>query len=768
MDHDVTDRRMAEKKLQESEELHRKLIASIPDVIIRTDTQGNIVFVNETSFPSWRYTPKEGLYGKNILSFVAPVDQQRAIENLQKMVMKPLGVIEYRLKFGDGIEVDGEINGDVLRDEQGTPYGMVFVMRDISERKQTEQALLESEGRYRSLFLSSPEAIILVGLDGKLMDVNPTAEAISGVSREKLLDRSFKDLEMMQGEAGRLAAQAFAKICQEGKWHPYSFELHRLDGTARWVEVSLSMLKKNGENYAIQILANDITERKINEAKLLQSEEQFRLISENVADLIIVIDIFGHITYASPSYKHIVGDIHLSQDDDWYETVLAEDRLKVKESFREVITTGISKRIDVRMIGTDGKTRYIEAQANPIRANDNNITSVVTVCRDITEQKQMEQQFLRAQRLESLGTLAGGVAHDLNNVLSPILMAILTLKSHTDEKGERILNMLESSALRGTEIVKQILGFARGVEGDRKPLQVRHLIKEMQSIAHATFPKTIVMRNDIANDIWPVIGDATQIQQLLMNLCVNARDAMPNGGTITLSGENKIIDEHDARINIDAKPGRYVMFGVQDTGIGMPAAVLDRIFEPFFTTKEVGKGTGLGLSTVHTIVKSHKGFINVFSEVGKGTTFTFFLPAAETSEQQQSVFFSKERLQGHGELVLVVDDEVAISQITKQTLEMNGYEVIAVSDGAEAIVAYLSRKQDIDVVITDMVMPIMDGQKTIQALRQLNPRVKIIASSGYSNTGSLGVPDDLNVNAFIVKPYSAEKLLETLRDVLSK
>lgn len=355
----------------------------------------------------------------------------------------------------------------------------------------------------------------------------------------------------------------------------------------------------------------------------------------------------------------------------------------------------------------------------------------------------------------------------MNNVLAPILLTVEILKdSVPDAHGLKMLEMVENSARRGSDIVSQVLGFARGKDGERAVIQIRHIIKETMSIVKHTFPKSISVRQNIPRDIWTILGDATQLHQLLMNLCVNARDAMPDGGTLNVSAENKTIDERYARKHVEAKPGSYLMLVVQDTGTGMPPEIRDRIFEPFFTTKEQGKGTGLGLSTVYSIVKSHDGFITVESEVGKGSAFGIYLPASESSQEPTTAIAQEFFPPGNGELILIVDDEESILQITKQTLETFRYQTLTASDGREALALYTSRGKEIALVLTDLMMPNMDGAATIRALRAMNPSVKIIASSGLIDNRQWIGDEDTATDAFIAKPYTADKLLNTIHQVL--
>jgi PAS domain S-box-containing protein len=416
---------------------------------------------------------------------------------------------------------------------------------------------------------------------------------------------------------------------------------------------------------------------------------------------------------------------------------------------------------------SDGEEFPIEASISQI--DDGGHKLFTAIIRDVSEKKRLESQFLRAQRMESIGTLAGGIAHDLNNVLSPILTAVELLQMRlNDESSQRLLNILHTNAVRGGEMIKQVLSFARGVEGEYILLQPTHLIKEIIKILADTMPKNIEITFSVAPGLRSVSGDATQLHQVLMNLCVNARDAMPQGGKLRIEAENVDIDEHYALMNVEAKPGKYVSLGVTDTGLGIPDQNLSKIFDPFFTTKEHGKGTGLGLSTVSGIVRSHGGFIGVYSEVGRGARFRVYLPAIGETQSAQAQPARRDLPTGNGELILVVDDENAIREVAKETLSAFGYRAIIAGDGAEAMAVFAAHKDEVKLVITDMMMPYMDGPATIRALRRLDPKVKIIATSGLKAEDKIADAAQLGVKTFLPKPYTAEKLLKTVAAVLKE
>ncbi|OYW76472.1 MAG: hypothetical protein B7Z37_08540 [Verrucomicrobia bacterium 12-59-8] len=422
---------------------------------------------------------------------------------------------------------------------------------------------------------------------------------------------------------------------------------------------------------------------------------------------------------------------------------------------------------EMQQLCKDGRKLIVEARWTLLRDAAGRPRSILAVNTDITERKKVEEQLLRAQRMESLGTLAGGIAHDLNNALTPIMMSIELLKlQEQDALRLGVLATIENSARRGADMVRQVLSFSRGVEGQRVEVQAGHLLKGIEKIANETFVKNIRVSSDIPADLWVVMGDPTQIHQMLLNLCVNARDAMPNGGAISLRAGNHMLDEQCAAMIAGAKHGPYLLIELQDTGTGMPPEVIDRIFEPFFTTKELGKGTGLGLSSALAIIKSHQGFIRVSSEQDKGSLFQVYLPAQMGSSTSQPPPVMAEMTRGNGELVLLIDDEEAVRKITGQTLESFGYQVLPAADGVEASTLYATHKEKIAVVLTDMMMPVMDGPATIHVLMRMNPQVRIIAASGLSVKDMVAKATTAGVKHFIPKPYTAETLLRMLHTVL--
>ncbi|MDD2764267.1 MAG: PAS domain-containing protein [Opitutaceae bacterium] len=547
----------------------------------------------------------------------------------------------------------------------------------------------------------------------------------------------------------------------------------RPDGQVRHVRTRAVVTRgADGQPQRFTGTLQDITESKLAGEALHQSEQRYQLVSRATSDVLWDWNLTTNTLWRSEGFGALFGFApdEIEPGVEWLSTRLhPEDRDRVINGLHQAIDSGREMWADeYRFKRKDNAYAYVRDRGYILRNPAGKGIRMVGGMTDLTERKKIEAQFLRAQRMESIGTLAGGIAHDLNNVLAPILLSIDLLKLDADDDRLKILDTIRASAQRGSNLVRQVLAFARGFEGQRAAIDLRHLVDDLARIITETFPPKINLVNAIPSDLWAVIGDSTQLQQLLLNLAVNARDAMPEGGTLTFAADNLEVDAQHAGTSPEAKPGPYVVLAITDTGTGMPPEIRDRIFEPFFTTKEVGRGTGLGLSTVHAIVKSHGGFLNVNSEVGHGTTFKIFLPAdpAQTPDADRDTPIETPR--GRGELVLVVDDEASIRSITRQTLEAFGYRVLTADDGAQAVAVFAQHRENVALVLIDMAMPVMDGPTAIHALLRIQPDLRIIAASGLSSNVSVGKAAVAGVKDFLPKPYSAETMLQLLREVLDR
>ena len=422
---------------------------------------------------------------------------------------------------------------------------------------------------------------------------------------------------------------------------------------------------------------------------------------------------------------------------------------------------GQPQRFDIELMTRGGRLITVDFSLQPVRNERGEVVYLVASCYDVTARVEAHADLrrkvghdLRAQRLASIGTLAGGIAHDLNNVLAPIVMSIdLLRQTVTSDEDRDLVETIATSARRGAEMVRHVLSFARGLQAERRRLVPRELITDVEKIVRDTFPKNIEIRAECVGEPWPILGDSTQLHQVLINLCVNARDAMPEGGTLLLRASN---------VDVDGRA--LVRFEVEDSGHGMDPSIVEQIFDPFFTTKEVGRGTGLGLPTSLAIVKGHQGSLHVSSLSGAGSCFTLFIPAVFGAATAVTKTEPAELPRGRGETILVVDDEAPIRRITRQTLEAHGYRVLSAADGAEGIAIFRANRERVAAVITDMMMPVMDGASMIDELLALEPGLPVIASSGFPTPPSDAVR--ARVRAMLAKPYSAETLLVTLRDLL--
>jgi PAS domain S-box-containing protein len=627
------------------------------------------------------------------------------------------------------------------------------------DRKKSRQALQKSELQNRIVLQTAPDGFVCHDAHSRIIDCNDAFSQMLGYLRSELLQLHIQDIDV------GITSEKIPIISQQWQEHGYArFEssYRRKDGTILFGEVSVAYDPGNDRYYGF---LRDITRRKHTEDRL---REQAALLNQ-AREAIISCDLQGRVLFWNRGAEHLYGwTAEEVVGRDLHEFVEREQPNTLVEVTSALNGKGewIGERLHLTK---SGREINIESHQTLVRDDNEQPQNVLIINNDITEKKKMETQFLRAQRMESIGTLAGGIAHDLNNILSPILMAVQMLQLKvTDESSQSMLEVLHISAERGGELVKQILSFARGVAGERVELQPKHLLQETVKILKETLPKSILIALQLDPDLTLVNADATQLQQVLMNLCINARDAMPNGGTISIEAKNVLIDHTFAEMLPDATPGHFVQFTVSDSGIGISTEHLSRIFDPFFTTKEVGKGTGLGLSTVATIIKSHEGFVNVYSELGRGTKFSFYLPAL-TSETSSVVSIPVPQLpSGNGELILVVDDESAIRQIAQTILEGFNYRVVLANDGAEAIAIFAQQQNEIAVVLTDIVMPVMDGTALIRAIYSIRPQTKIIASSGFAETSKFDEAAAVGVKHFLPKPYSTKALLDTLAQLLTE
>ena len=506
--------------------------------------------------------------------------------------------------------------------------------------------------------------------------------------------------------------------------------------------------------------------------RLQQAEQIIReqgALLDKASDAILVCDLSGQVIYWNKGAEKIYGWLAGEALGKNILQLLFKGILtpQVEEIFRTA-TTQDEWSGEVQKVAKDGSRVTVQARSTLIRDGQGRPKSLLIINTDITERKQLEEQFFRAQRLESLGVLVSGIAHDLNNALTPVLIGAGMLRGENlSPEAAGILDTVESSAQRGSEMVRQVLAFARGGDSGRIVIRVDRLVKEMGKIIVDTFPKNIECRIRVDADCNPVSAAPTQLHQILMNLCVNARDAMPDGGVLTLAAKNVHLDTAEAAKIPGAKPGSYLCIGVADTGAGISAEQIGKIFQPFFTTKTADKGTGLGLSTSLTIAKSHGGFISVESEVGCGTEFKLFLPAIIGATDAEAAPKKSVLPAGGGECIMLIDDEESMLALIRTTLENYHYRVLTAASGPEAVVRLAEKTADVSLVITDVEMPFMDGFATIKALRKIKPDLKIVIATGSKQEKAV-TSRGIQTDGFIYKPFTTEKLLTTVHEVLAR
>ena len=651
--------------------------------------------------------------------------------------------------------------------ENGKPYQYVAIRHDITTQKLHEETLRNNGivlREQKELIEQTHEAIYSWRLDDGIIYWNPSAEKLYGYELKEVLQKEV--YEVLKTEYEKSFDEYFEKLKKDGHWEGEITQTTK-DGRKIIVESRQAISESKDGILIVLETSRDITERKIANERIRQQAS----LLEKTKDAIIVCDLNHKIIFWNHGAEKLYG---------WKSAEILGDEICGKicannREFFESALKGLEKTDDwqeeAKNFTKDGKELTVISRWTLVRNELGKPDYFLVINSDISNLKLTEQQLLRAQRLESIGTLAGGIAHDLNNVLSPILMAVDMLGTDLDlpESSQPWLSIIRENTERGADLIKQVLTFARGAEaGNREQLQVAYLIKELIEGWRKTLPANIIIEQNVQKQLPLISSDSTQIHQMLMNLVVNAKDAMKDlGGTLKITAENINIDENLAQMNPDAKAGEYVLIKVEDTGSGMSLETLERIWDPFFTTKEIGEGTGLGLSTTLSIVKANGGFVNAYSELGEGTQFSVYLPAVENLGDTEKI---KEQInnypKGSGQIILIVDDEENIRSVTSATLERFGYKTLIAADGTEALAIYLQQER-VDLVLTDMAMPYMDGAATIRALRKLKPDQKIIAASGLTNAQQTK-NKELNVNEFLAKPFTSEKLLITIAEVLEK
>jgi PAS domain S-box-containing protein len=772
--HDTTEEKRTEKALSESELRYRRLFESAKDGILILDaTTGMVVDVNPFLMTTLGYS-REQFMGKAIWDLGFFKDtwaneakfaelREKEYVRYEHLPLETIGGQKMEVEFVSNVYL---VNGSKV---------IQCNVRDVTARRKTEEdvrqlnanleqrviALRRSEAEFRGMTEASPLGIFVTDCAGLTTYTNATLRQMLGTGFQEMAGSDWARLVHPLDRA-ELVAQ-----WQEAVAHQQSFEGNarfvRSDGRTIQTGIKTAVMRDGDRVLGFVGVVEDITERKRAEERL---SEQASMLNR-ARDAILVRGFHDRqLSFWNKGAETLYGWTAAEAIGRDIGELIFADRNKPDEITGQLLKTD-EWRGETRHKTKDGKKLIVNTRATLLRDAAGHPKSVLTINTDMTGQKALEAQFLRAQRMESIGTLAGGIAHDLNNILSPIMMSVQVLRMKlTDEQREGVISTIEMSAERGAQIVKQVLTFGRGLEGEKRPLQVGALLGELVKIMRETFPREITIDRSMAGDLWIVLGDATQLHQVLLNLCVNARDAMPDGGSLRLRASNLAMDESYASMLPEARPGPYVLLEVSDNGSGIPEEIVERIFDPFFTTKEVGKGTGLGLSTVLGIVRGHGGFLKVVSEPGKGTTFQVYLPAAPEQDAAPATAALAAPPAGHGELVLVVDDEPAVASAARTVLEPHGYRVLLAADGTEALGVFAQNSESIALVLTDIMMPHMSGVTLVRALQKMKPGIPVIASTGLGEKAHLAELKAMGIETILNKPYSADTLLRTIHGML--
>lgn len=623
-------------------------------------------------------------------------------------------------------------------------------------RRQTEEQLRKLSQAVEQ----GPAVVCITDPSGTIEYVNPRFTEVTGYTPPEVVGQSARLLK-----SGRCTLAEYEHLwntISHGDTWRGSFLNRRRDGSQYWESATITPIRDNTGTITHYLkLAEDITGQKAAEQRIREQAE----LLDHASDAIHVRTLDHIIRYwnlaAGTIYGWQPGEV-LGRK---YTDIHPHDAQFVRAQAALLEHGGWSG--EMKHPTQSGKVIDVFCRWTLVHGEPGHPASILAIHTDVTEKKQIESQYLRAQRLESLGSLAGGIAHDLNNILSPILLAVPLLREAVANPDDRrMLDTVASNARRGAEIVKQILTFARGVPGERLPVQPKYLIEQTLQMVHSTFPKQIRVTHRTPNDLWPMLADATQIQQVLMNLCINARDAMPRGGTLSIAATNVTLDHAYAARTPGAQPGPHVCVRVGDTGCGIPEEVLDSIFEPFFTTKPPHQGTGLGLSTVLGIVRSHGGFINVDTLPNRGSTFEVYLPARPSSTPVSPPNPEAPAPRGGNEHILVVDDEASLRDGLHRVLERHGYRVLTAADGAEAISLLSQHRASLHAVVSDLIMPGLHGPELVRAALQIAPDLPFIGMTGASERDGFQALKPLPLAALLTKPFPAERLLAALHQAL--
>jgi PAS domain S-box-containing protein len=768
---DITEHKQAEEELRESEERYRALFEGSRDAIYITTREGKFVGANQSTLDLFGYTREEMRGLKAHKLYADPIDSRK----FQKEVEQKGFVRDYEVKLHkkDGTEMDCLFTVSLRRADDGSILGYYGIIRDITDRKRTEDALQQSEERYRTLVEESFDGIF-VQKGPKIIFANQRLHEMLGYDQGELLGL---DHWLVYHPDYQELTRERAQARMQGEMVPsqYDVKLQRKNGSWFFGDINARAVRLDGEP-GVQVWVRDITERKRAEQTLKESEQKYRTIIERIEEGYYEVDIAGNLTFFNDSWCKIFGypeDELMGMNNREYSA--PETAKRIYQVFNTIYRTGkAAKIVEYEIIRKDGNTRVLEMSASLMRDLEGKPIGFRGVARDVTkrkhaeeEKKKLEAQLTQAQRMEALGTLAGGIAHNFNNLLMGMQgnVSLMLLDTDSDHPNYERLNNIEKMVQNGSKLTSQLLGYAREGRYEVRPISLNQLVKDTSN-TFGMAKKDITVHQDLDKDLFGIIADQGQIEQVLLNLYVNTADAMPQGGDLFLKTMNVTHEDMKGK-PYKVKPGNYALLTVRDTGVGMDKKTKERIFDPFFTTKGLAKGTGLGLASVYGIIKAHGGYIDVYSEKGQGTTFKIYLPASEEKEVIEKEKLPEEVSKGK-ETVLLVDDEEMILDVGQELLKTLGYKVLIAEGGKEAIDIYKTNKENIDIVILDMIMPVIGGGEVYDRMKEIEPKIKVLLSSGYSINGQATEILKRGCSGFIQKPFTMKELSQNIRDVLEE
>jgi two-component system cell cycle sensor histidine kinase/response regulator CckA len=764
--HDITNRKRAEESLK----LFRALIDSSNDTIEVVDPEtGCFLDVNEKGYKDLGYTREEFLSLK-VFDIDPTIDHSLFTEVLMKELHEKGSLTQETFHLRkDGTTFPVEINLSYVQLDRGY---LVTVARDITERKRAEEAIRESEKKYRTILESIEEGYYETDIKGNFTFFNDSMCRILGYSADELMGMNNRDF--LTPETARKVYKIFNKIYQTGK--PESIMEHEFvkkDGSTITVETSASLIRDpKDEPVGFRGIIRDITEAKRIETELIQTKNFLQNIFNSSAEGITTTDLHGNIMYISPRVKDILGYNQEELIGKKVYSFYSNGKEDAKAIMKAIAEKGELRNYEMKLVRKDGRLVDINSSASLLKDEKGETIGTLGIYSDITEEKKLDAQLQQALKMEAIGTLAGGVAHDFNNILTSIIgnAELMLMTFGKDDYLREGIGEIKSAGERAASLTRQLLAFSRKQMIQPRILDLDELLSDIKKMLVRLIGENVEILMVAGSDLWQVEIDPSQMEQVIINLAVNARDAMPNGGKLTIQTANTYLDDnYFSEHNIfEGQPGSYVMVAVSDTGSGMDKETQEHIFEPFYSTKEKGKGTGLGLSTVYGIVKQNKGFIWVYSEPGQGTTFKIYMPRAEEKvKTEEKVQTSEKHLSG-SETVLVVEDDDSLRNLAQKTLRQYGYRVLTARNGEDALSIGKEYEGQIDLLLTDVVMPTMNGKETAERLQPLYPQMKVIYMSGYTDDAivHLGVLEP-GIN-FLQKPFSPEPLAIKVREVLDK